>query len=467
MKASLPATQFETRYGPGRRMIPSESTSRGTRLQTLMGVIEQALLLVIWLMMGMGLFYPWENFVNPGGDALGDTRIEGAETSHVIYLILLFCILAMTLIRWKIVVRTLGLASPFLFLCGWILLSSRWATNTSISLSTAVRFIMIVTFSAYIASVYDGKQFISFLTRGFLIAVVASFAVMLLVPRLGLSNIGGDYGNAWRGAFTHKNWLGAAMSVGTIVGAYSYVIRANYRLVSTFTFISCFLLLVLSRSATSILSLFIALVVTIFGAAIQSRRLPVLRIFALIGLACIVLLLLFFPLLDIDLNDLPHLAGRSSDLTGRAEVWRAVWMVIQKRPFTGYGYGFWAQPSVTRSNIWLMANWEVPHSHNNWLDAGLQLGLVGVVISAFIWLSAIRRAMWLILLRDDHAALFYLAIIFACLTKSAVETVTFAPGILAVFWWVTCYIYIVRIARKRTTARRDALELSSFDGHRT
>jgi exopolysaccharide production protein ExoQ len=421
-------------------------------LRKLVGILEQGLLLVIWLVMAMGLFYPWENFSSPGGDALGDARVQGTGTDHAVYLILFCCICLIALLRWKGVIRTLGLAWPFLVLCGWIVLSALWATDPAVSLSTAGRFMILIIFSAYVSSAYDSLQFVAFLTRGFAIAVAASLAVMILAPRLGFSNLGGGYGDAWRGAFTHKNWLGAAMSVGTLVGAYSYGVRANHRLLSGATFIGCLFLLIMSRSATSIVSTLVAFLVAILGAAIQNRRVPVLRAFALMGLLATVVLALLYPLMDINLKDLPRLAGRSSDLTGRAEVWRAVWAAIQNRPLTGYGYGFWTVPSVTRSNIWLSANWEVPHSHNNWLDAGLQLGLVGVVIAAFIWLSALRRAMWLIFVQYGHGALLYLTILFGCLTKSAVETVTFAPGILSLFWWVTSYIYIARIAREKAAA---------------
>ena len=41
-----------------------------TRLMKLIGIIEQCLLLIIWLVLIMGLFFPWEHFVNPQGDLL-------------------------------------------------------------------------------------------------------------------------------------------------------------------------------------------------------------------------------------------------------------------------------------------------------------------------------------------------------------------------------------------------------------
>jgi exopolysaccharide production protein ExoQ len=420
------------------------------------GIIAQNVLLVLWLVLTMGLFSPWESFVSPTGDALGTSTGEhGLGVAHAISIISYICIALLALIRWRDVSKTLLSAWPVMILCGWILLTTLFLHDPS--KSGAVRFLIMVILSAYFASEYDSTQFVRVLTRGFAIAVLASLAVMLVVPRLGFSNIGGGYATAWRGAFTHKNWLGSAMSFGVVVCGYSYIVRANHRLFAGLTFLACFALLILSWSATAWVSTAVSILVFIVGGAIQSKRAPVLRIFAFMGLGAAVVFLILLPLgiIDLDLmKQLPRLAGRSSDLTGRTAVWRAVLAAIRERPFLGHGYGFWDQPSVTRSNIWLSADWEVGHAHNNWLDAVLQTGIIGVAISAFIWLAALRRAMWLVFMRYGHGALFYLTILFGCLTRSVVETVTYAPALFAVFWWVTSYIYIARIARQRAAETR-------------
>jgi exopolysaccharide production protein ExoQ len=425
-----------------------------TRSQRLMVIVEQGVLLGLWLVLVMGLFSPWENFIDPKSDALGVPQGEaGLRVTHAINLVAYGCIALLCLIRWKGVLRTLGLAWPILILCGWILLSVFSLKDPG--KSGVIHYFMIIGLSAYMASRYDSTQFVGVLTRGFAVAVLASLAVVVLVPRLAVSNIGNGYQGALRGAFTHKNWLGSAMSFGFIVSGYSYFVRANRRFVSVLTFLGCALLLVLSRSATAWIATGASIVVLAVGGAVQSKRAPILRVFAFIGLGAFVVFLMTLPLgiFDINLDDLlkdmPRLAGRSSNLTGRTAVWHAVWAAIRDRPFIGHGFGFWDQPSVTRTNIWLAAQWEVPHSHNDWLDAALQLGLVGVVITACIWLASIRRAMWLVFVRFGHGALFYLALLFGCLARGATETVMLAPALFVLFWWVTAYIYIARISALR------------------
>ncbi len=423
-------------------------------------MVEQLLLLGIWLILIMNLFFTWQNFVSPGGDALGSAHAAPDGFSHTILLAIYFVILLLSLFRLKIMMRTLMQNGLLLVLCLWILLSITWGTDPGTALSAVMRFIFFVVFSAYITSRYDTTEFVAFLTRGFAVCVIASFAVMVLVPRLGHSNLGNGYQNAWRGAFTHKNWLGSAMSVGVVVSAYSYHLRANSRLLAAFTFLGGLFLLVMARSATSLIAALVSLLTAIGGLALQSegRRSP-LRGIAALGIGAVIVCLLLFPLLDIEIGELPQFIGRSSDLTGRAEVWRAVKMAIHDRPLTGYGYGFWSMPSVTKNNIWSTADWEVPHAHNTWLDAWLQLGLVGVFLTGFIWWSAIWRATWLAVVKNVKGALFFLTILLGCLSRTVAETVMFAPALTSLFWLLTSYLCVGQIIRaRRVEARNRARE---------
>lgn len=426
-----------------------------SRFGKLIDIGEETLLLVIWLILVLNLFYSWSLFVNPIGDGLGEARTQPDEVTHVIYLFMFATISVLCAFRWKSVVTTLWVAWPILLLIGWSLLSVLWGTDPATGLSAVGRFIIAVLLSAYVASKYDLDQFIAFLTRGFAVAVLASFAVMVVVPRLGYSNIGGGYEHAWRGAFTHKNWLGSAMSLALMVCGYSYKIRANSRLLSATTLIGCLFLLIMSRSATALISTLVSGLVVITGfALLAKRRWAPLRGIALLGLCVGLFVLVMSPVFDIGLKDLPQVPGRTADLTGRAEVWHAVWGAIREKPLIGHGYGFWSMPSVTRSNIWLGAKWEAPHAHNTWLDAALQLGLVGVVLLTFAWVVVLLRSVWLVLVRQSHAALFFLAILVSCLTTCLVETMMIAPVLVTMFWFTTAHVYVSRLMKERLLASR-------------
>jgi hypothetical protein len=90
-----------------------------------------------------------------------------------------------------------------------------------------------------------------------------------------------------------------------------------------------------------------------------------------------------------------ELLGKSSDLTGRADIWQTVIELAQQRP--GFGWGWisvwmpWAEPFkglVVRNGVVQL------QAHDTWLDLWLQLGIVGVVVFGALVASALVRA-WL------------------------------------------------------------------------
>jgi exopolysaccharide production protein ExoQ len=424
-------------------------------LKKLIGFIEQCLLMFVWLFQAMSLFFPWELYVNPQSDVPGAPMVVAADSSisRVIVLLSYVIVAGLTLLRFKAVLRALRVGWPIVLLCAWILLSVTWGPEPG--KSGVLRYLIMALFAAYVASRFSTEELVAFLTRGFALTLVMSIGAVVLAPKLGFGTAAGEYASSWRGAFTQKNWLGAAMSLGVLVGGYSYIIRANKRWLSLLTLLGCLVLLAMSRSATAAASMLLSLLVLTFGAAVQTRG-PVLRTLAFCALAGGILVLLILPLglVDISTSELSKVAGRSATLTGRTDLWRAVWAAIQQRPLIGHGYGFWGHETVARANIWAQANWQVPHSHDDWLDAWLQVGLVGVMLSAFVWLSGIARAAWLVLARYGHGALFYLVLMINCVSRSFTETVTFAPVLVSVFWLVAVYIRIAQLARRRNAEVR-------------
>jgi O-antigen ligase len=287
----------------------------------------------------------------------------------------------------------------------------------------------------------------------------ASLAVMILFPNLGYSagystGLGGDDGSAWRGAFIQKNALGSAASFGAIFSWYSYITRTNSRFLSAATFLACIFLLAMSRSVTATMATMAAGLAAVIAWAIQSQeRAPVFRSFALVALCILVMFLMVLPLTDFSPNHLPGLAGRSGTLTGRTDIWRAVAAEIRDRPLTGHGYAFWDIPSVARRNIWLSVGWTPEDAHDDWMETLLQIGLVGVLITTFIWFSAFRRSIWLIFMRHKNGTLLYFTILVSYFFQGLTETVSLPPGTGLLFWWVTSYIYIASNNRERSAAK--------------
>jgi len=94
--------------------------------------------------------------------------------------------------------------------------------------------------------------------------------------------------------------------------------------------------------------------------------------------------LLLAPAVILVTNQLAAIApliGRDAQLTGRVDLWLILPSYIAERPWLGYGFGaFWVADSANVSLIWNAVGWTPPHAHDGWLDALLELGVVGLAL---------------------------------------------------------------------------------------
>lgn len=80
-------------------------------------------------------------------------------------------------------------------------------------------------------------------------------------------------------------------------------------------------------------------------------------------------------------NEIFAFLGRDSDLTSRTEIWDDVVKYAVQRP-DGWGFvGYWPIWAHPYSDIGTEVKWVRPtHAHNAFLDAWLQLGLIGLIL---------------------------------------------------------------------------------------
>ena len=92
--------------------------------------------------------------------------------------------------------------------------------------------------------------------------------------------------------------------------------------------------------------------------------------------------------MGISAADVMGLLGRSSDLTGRTELWSTVFECILEKPLLGFGFsGFWKGASSSSDNVQGQIGWAPTYSHNGYLEITLSLGLVGLLL--VIWLLVV------------------------------------------------------------------------------
>jgi exopolysaccharide production protein ExoQ len=177
---------------------------------------------------------------------------------------------------------------------------------------------------------------------------------------------------------------------------------AGYGVVATSLFF-----LVLTRSRMAFLSLVVALCLYLF----MTSRKPY-RVGLVLGLSivtCITALILA--------GDAQKLAefGRGSEgedsigsLNGRIPVWGELLSYASKRPLVGYGYNGFFSPSHIRS-ISDEVGWVPIHAHSGYMEALLDLGIVGEILLLLILAASVKRA--LSLSGQDSGYAFVAAII--------------------------------------------------------
>jgi O-antigen ligase len=149
-----------------------------------------------------------------------------------------------------------------------------------------------------------------------------------------------------------------------------------------------FAVTLLSQSATSFVSLL--LLFGMMGIFTLIRRSNWLVIPAIV-LAALGILLLAAILIAAFSDQWIALVGRnpaSNTLYTRFDLWRLVSEMIAERPVLGYGLAsFWLGWDGPSARIWRVQRWGPNHAHNGFLDIGLELGLVGMVLSIVLLLT--------------------------------------------------------------------------------
>ncbi|XPP27450.1 MAG: O-antigen ligase family protein [Leucobacter sp.] len=147
--------------------------------------------------------------------------------------------------------------------------------------------------------------------------------------------------------------------------------------------------LLLTRSAT----VWVALAATLaaLGFALWARRRPPERrapvyLTGVAVIAAAVALVVFA-------RDLVFgLLGKTSDLTGRLEIWGKVWEHVVERPWFGWGWvSYWPTWAEPFRSLDEKAGMPVPSAHNAWLDVWFQLGIIGVLVFAPIVMLTLWR----------------------------------------------------------------------------
>ena len=305
--------------------------------------------------------------------------------------------------------RDVWLIYLFLGLC---VASVAWSDYRAVSLRGSLEMVSMVLAAIVIARLTSTTAFVKGLAIGAFLVLLATFSH-------GHFSIEGIFGS--------KNQAGYVAEVGIFAAAVYLFSTARRRYKSMFVviFLWCCLCLVLSHSASSLVSLAVALMVSVVGSLIGwlPRRIRWLNFTILVLLGS----LGGFAAASLGLQAaLFQGLGKDTTLTGRTYLWGEGLKIALQHPVLGVGYGaFWVQGRALAEEYWY--EFYIPtrtgfHFHNSYVETFVELGGVGLALLVALVVSTCWKSLRYVLRHErDMTGIFCLGLSFMLLIRTFVE----------------------------------------------
>ena len=296
----------------------------------------------------------------------------------------------------------------------------------------------------------DSEQIDLFFLVG-VIAIIASYVLVLLTPSVGISSLAGK--GEWLGIYNMKNRC-AVNLVFLLTPALFWVPRTLLQkiLQVTYVFLNLFFI-VKTQSRTG--WLMAALLISWRASFALARRLRQRERILVIALTLIFSILVGGILLG-NYREIAFALGKDPTLTGRVGIWKACIDSAIKSPWLGFGYSaFWLGMKGEAANTMLSVGYmNLANAENGVLQLWLEIGLVGVALLLAYLYKALRNGVTCLLsCKDDYTGWLLSVLLLTFLSLVDGEKFMF-PSTLD--WPLFILIYIGLSERATDIRRRRA-----------
>ncbi len=286
------------------------------------------------------------------------------------------------------------------------------------------------------------------------IAVIGSVFMAVFIPSYGISQ--DVHWGTVKGLFPHKNVMGAQMVFAILILGLARP-RGIPRLLRIATLVMAYILLVLTHSATAMLTM-----------AVCIAMYPLLHLIRFSGKRTLPLWVPFVPLLAMavfaglaNFESIIGATGRDTTMTGRIPMWHAILGAIHDRPWLGYGYNnFWNRRTVELVKLQYQLGFAPTHAHNGYLDVLLAFGVVGVAVCFGGMLISIWRAGRIMQADEIHGAKWPLFFLLFVAVSNLAGSAFLRP--MSFYWlpYATIYVSMALAQQKHWARARQASEPS-------
>lgn len=291
-----------------------------------------------------------------------------------------------------------------------------------------------------------------------LLAAITAIACYVAVATLPSARGIAPWTTTWRGAFNHKNGLGAS-SMFMLISATSAAILCRGRAKAFFALaaLGAAFLLFQSESRTSQVISIISITALTLGILLRARA-SIWGVSYILFITCVVGLLTFL-FASSSVDPIFSLIGREPTLSGRLPLWAVTWPNVIDRLWLGYGYAaFWdpdrhAVIAIARDST---IGYVPYYSHSGLIETLLNTGLVGMTLLAILLgravaaiFSGFRQGMAV----PELVAALVILIAFVLLNLTESTVLSRQSMIWMVFVAVVTKLGNVAKAQSRTAAR--------------
>ena len=274
----------------------------------------------------------------------------------------------------------LNLAPPAMVV-GIVVCSVLWSVDPGITLTRSIAYLFLVVGAIGLVKTIDGNEIMELAAS--INGLLATVSLLLLIVLPSEVVRFGDF----NGLFPQKNVLGQAMAMGVLAGLHG--VRTGRRKLRHMGIIAiCALVVVLSKSTTALLTMFVFFTLHIIGSLyVKGGNRRFMSVFMMVILA----LTSIFIMTNIDL--IFGFLGKDPTLTGRTEMWPYAIDAISDRPLLGWGFtAFWSISNPRSIEISNLVRWNVDEAHNGLLQILLDVGVIGAALFVFMWMRNLVMA---------------------------------------------------------------------------
>ena len=294
----------------------------------------------------------------------------------------------------------------------WMLCSCIWSNDASASITNGVRMVVDVALAVYLLKRYAVNDLLKILILLGSVAAASSLVLVLAFPQYGLQSRDLLYAfGAWQGIFGQKNLCGSVMTL-LLLPAFFVQLDGRRGRAFRISYIAVLLVIIaMTRSAGSWVLCSCCLVF------IGTLRL-LLRLnrkdawtFGMVLLGVIVVAVLAIAS-DPDL--FLRIIGKDPGMDGRSVIWSSLLLSAEKHPFVGYGFrAFWQGLRGESANVILRLGWTgMGYAENGVLELWLELGAVGVLLYALVFIRAAKDAVYCLRRNPLPSTMWYSSILF-------------------------------------------------------